>query len=91
MRFNPTCVVMMSDLAGLGGAVKVLLLPLRPLRNVLPSRTLSITGVLIEPRPRFALPLGVLESKSLTGESQLNLKITEKYCKSMLCVQKTFI
>jgi hypothetical protein len=69
--------VEISDLAGLGGAVNVLL-PLRPLRKVLPSKTFSITGVLIDPRPRLALPFGVLESRSLTGDSQLNLKQTNK-------------
>lgn len=36
--------------------------------------TRSLTGVAVLPRPRFPRPFGVLDSRSLTGESQLNLK-----------------
>ena len=62
-----------SGLAGLGGAVKLLLLlltvPRRPLRSLRPSgsrSTLVWTEFLLV---RFPRPFGSLESKSETGES----------------------
>ena len=69
LRLDP---LMSSVLAGLGGAVKAPEFALLPLRNFL-SQLASLAATAAA-RPRLPRPLGVLVSRSLVGESQLNLQ-----------------
>ena len=68
---------LISDLAGLGGAANTLLArPDRPLRSLRVSpRVFSLSEIFEAAALRLPRPLGVRASKSLVGESQLNLKL----------------